>query len=80
MKKTLDAREDYSLIDEYKYLIVNDNCRYPGGFEVLMDQEKTARKLSLYTSILGYENRVDSIGDDWALTVEIGACLCPVSL
>ena len=78
MKKTIDAREDYRLIDEYKSLIVNDNCRYPGGFEVLVDQEKTARKLSLYTAILGYQNRIESIGDDWALIVDIGECLCPI--
>lgn len=77
--RIIDAREDYSLIQEYKDLIVNDNCSSPDGIQVLVDKEKTARKLSLYTSVLGYENAVDSVGDDWALTVKIGKCICPVA-
>jgi len=77
--RIIDAREDYSLIQEYKDLIVNDNCSKPRGIQVLLDKEKTARRLSLYTSILGYSNAVDSVGDDWALTVKIGKCICPVA-
>ncbi len=77
--RIIDAREDYSFIQEYKDLIVNDNCSDPGGIQVLLDKEKTARRLSLYTSILGYSNEVDSVGDDWALTVKIGKCMCPMA-
>jgi hypothetical protein len=80
MMKQIDAREARDRIDEYKTLIVNDNCSLSGGIEVLLDREKDARRLSVYTSLLGYENRVESVGDYWALIVEIGPCVCPVGL
>jgi hypothetical protein len=78
--KTIDARENRERIEEFKNLIVNDNCAFSQGVEVLLNDEKAARKLSLYTSILGYENRVEAAEDGWAMKVEVGPCVCPVGV
>jgi hypothetical protein len=80
MKKIIDTRDAKDGIEEYKALIVNDNCSLSGGLEVRLDGEKDARRLSAYTSILGYENTVENRGDYWTLNVEIGQCVCPVGL
>ncbi len=79
MKRIIDARGADDPFEEFEQLIVNDNCSAAGGIEVLVDREKTARKLSLFTSILGYDNRVEARDGYWALEVEIGPCVCPVS-
>ncbi len=79
MKRIIDARGADDPFEEFEQLIVNDNCSASGGIEVRVDREKTARKLSLFTSILGYENRVEKQAGYWALHVDIGPCICPVS-
>ncbi len=79
MKRIIDARGADDPFQEFERLIVNDNCSASGGIEVRVDREKTARKLSLFTSILGYDNRVEERDGYWTLQVEIGPCICPVS-
>jgi hypothetical protein len=79
MRKLIDARGAKDPMAEFAALIVNDNCSASEGIEVWVNGESTAKKLSLFTSILGYENRIGAKDGYWVLKVEVGPCLCPVS-
>lgn len=79
MKRIIDARGKADPMESFRVLIVNDACSASEGIEVILDDETTARKLSLFTSILGYENQVIRKEDHLLLQVEIGACVCPLS-
>jgi hypothetical protein len=78
MRKIIDARGLEDPMAEYEKLIVNDNCSASEGITVWLDEEKAGKKLSLFTSVLGYENRLEFKDHRWVLDVEIGQCVCPV--
>lgn len=79
MKKKIDARGASDPMEELRALIINDNCSASEGIEVRVDGESTAKRLSLFTSILGYENRIVREEDHFVLQIEIAACVCPLS-